>query len=47
MACIMSLSAVMPVLQKDQVTEKIVPTLAAATADKIPNVQFCVARVIK
>lgn len=47
MACLMSLSSVMGVLQKDQITEKIVPTLVLATTDKVPNVQFCVARIIK
>lgn len=47
MACLMSLSSVMPVLQKDQITEKIVPTVVAATTDKVPNVQFCVCRIIK
>jgi len=38
MACLMSLSSVMGVLQKDQITEKIVPTLILATSDKVPNV---------
>ena len=47
MACLMSLSAVMPALQKDQISEKVIPTLVLACSDKIPNVQFCVARIIK
>ena len=47
MACLMSLSSVIPVLQKEQITEKIVPTLVLATTDKVPNVQFCVSRIIR
>ena len=33
-----SLSAVVPVLQKDQITEKVVPIFIKATSDPIPNV---------
>jgi serine/threonine-protein phosphatase 2A regulatory subunit A len=47
MSCLMSLSAVVPVMQKDQITEKVVPTLVTACSDKIPNVQFCCAKIIK
>ena len=47
MCALMSLSVVMPTLQSDQVTEKIVPTFVKATSDPIPNVQFCVAKILK
>ena len=41
-----SLSAIMPVLQKDQITDKVVPIILKATSDPIPNVQFCVSKII-
>lgn len=47
MCALESLSAVMPVLPKEMVTEMIVPTLVKACGDRIPNVQFCCARIIK
>ena len=47
MCALMSLSAVMPVLQADQITDKIVPTFVKATSDNIPNVQFCVAKILE
>ena len=47
MCALESLSAVMPVLNKSNVTEMIVPTLVKACGDRIPNVQFCCARIIK
>ena len=37
----------MPVLNKPIVAELIVPTLVKACGDRIPNVQFCCARIIK
>jgi len=43
MTAIKSLAAVMPVLQKDQITELVVPVFVKACADAVPNVQFCVA----
>ena len=36
----------MPLLMKPEITEKIVPTFIKATTDKVPNVQFCVAKII-
>lgn len=33
-----SLAGVMQVLQKDQITDKVVPTILKATSDPIPNV---------
>lgn len=36
----------MPVLQKEQITEKIVPVFEQACSDKVPNVQFCVCMIL-
>ena len=47
MCALESLSVVMPVLNKNNVAEMIVPTLLKACGDRIPNVQFCCARIIK
>ena len=47
MCALESLSAVMPVLPKEMVTEMVVPTLVKACSDRIPNVQFCCARILK
>ena len=47
MCSLRSLAAVMPVLQKDQISEKIVPIFAKAASDPIPNVQFCLSKLIK
>jgi len=46
MTAIKSLAAVMPVLQKDQITEHVVPIFVKACGDSVPNVQFCVAKTI-
>ena len=47
MCALESLSAIMPVLHEEEVTELVVPTIIKACNDRIPNVQFCVARIIK
>ena len=47
MCALETLSAVMPVLSKEIITELIVPVVVKACGDRIPNVQFCVARIIK
>ena len=47
MCALEALSVVMPVLPKEMIGEMIVPTLVKACGDRIPNVQFCVARIIK
>lgn len=47
MCALNALAAVMPVLDSAMITEKVVPILVEACKDKIPNVQFCVARIIK
>lgn len=47
MCALETLSAVMPVLTTENVSEMVVPTLVKACNDRIPNVQFCVARIIK
>ena len=45
--CLHTYSAIMPYMDKDQITANIVPILKKASVDKIPNVKFCVARLIK
>lgn len=47
MACLMSLSSVMGSPQKDQIAEKILPTFVLAMGDAVPNVRFCVCRILK
>lgn len=47
MTALMSLAVVIPHLEKDKVSTQIVPHLMKAATDKIPNVQFCLARIIK
>jgi len=37
----------MPVLSKEIISESVVPVIVKACGDRIPNVQFCVARIIK
>ena len=46
MCALSSISVVMPVLKPDNITEKVVPTFIKATSDNIPNVQFCVAKIL-
>jgi hypothetical protein len=40
------MGAMMPYMMKEQISEHIVPVFAKACKDDIPNVKFCVARVI-
>ena len=47
MCALEALSGVIPTLTKEIITEMIVPTLEKACGDRVPNVQFCVARIIK
>ena len=46
MCCLNSLSAVMPYIMKDQVTSQVIPIFIKATKDDIPNVKFCVSKII-
>jgi serine/threonine-protein phosphatase 2A regulatory subunit A len=46
MCCLYSLSVVMPHILKDQITQHIIPIFLKATKDEIPNVKFCVAKII-
>ena len=46
MCCLNSLAAVMPYVMKDQVTQHIVPMLIKGSKDDIPNVKFCVSKII-
>jgi hypothetical protein len=46
MCCLNSLAAVMPYVMKDQITQHIIPIFLKATKDDIPNVKFCVSKII-
>lgn len=46
MCCLNSLAAVMPFITKDQTTQHIIPIFVKATKDDIPNVKFCVSKII-
>ena len=46
MCCLNSLSAVMPYTPKDAITQHIIPIFLKATKDDIPNVKFCVSKII-
>ena len=46
MCCLNSLSAVMPYIMKDQITQQVIPVFLKATKDDIPNVKFCVSKII-
>lgn len=44
--CLKSLSAVMPYTTKEDMTRYIIPVLVKGCKDDIPNVQFCVSKII-
>lgn len=46
MCCLYSLAAVMPNVRPEEISSSIVPIFKRACEDDIPNVKFCVARVI-
>jgi len=46
MCCLYSLSAVMPYVRKEEITQHIIPIFLKATKDDIPNVKFCVSKII-
>jgi serine/threonine-protein phosphatase 2A regulatory subunit A len=46
MCCLYSLAAVMPYVMKEQITQHIIPIFVKATKDDIPNVRFCVSKII-
>ena len=46
MCCLYSMQAVMPFMTKDQISQQIIPTFIKACKDDIPNVKFCVARIL-
>jgi serine/threonine-protein phosphatase 2A regulatory subunit A len=46
MCCLYSLAAVMPFTPKDAITQHIIPCFLMACKDEIPNVKFCVAKLI-
>ena len=47
MTALETLSSAMSHLSREMITEMIVPTIVKACGDRVPNVQFCVARIIK
>ena len=46
MCCLQSLAAVMPYVMKDKITQHIVPIYEKGCKDDIPNVKFCVSKII-
>jgi len=46
MCCLSSMAAVMPFIMKDQITQQIIPMFVKASKDEIPNVKFCVSKII-
>ena len=46
MCCLNSLAAVMPYIQKEDITKHVIPTFLKATKDEIPNVKFCVSKIL-
>jgi serine/threonine-protein phosphatase 2A regulatory subunit A len=47
MTAIKSLASVMPHMASEDITKSVVPVFIKACNDKVPNVQFCVARTIR
>ena len=46
MCCLNSLAAVMPFTPKDAITQHVIPRFVIASKDDIPNVKFCVSKII-
>ena len=46
MCCLSSLDAILPYIQKDNITKDVIPLFVQATKDEIPNVRFCVAKIL-
>lgn len=46
MCCLKSLSVIMPFVTKDLINEKIIPIFLKACHDEIPNVKFCVSKIL-
>lgn len=47
MCALRTLESVTALMPREMVTEMIVPTYVKACSDRVPNVQFCVAKIIK
>mmetsp|Transcript_14868 Transcript_14868/g.18643 ORF Transcript_14868/g.18643 Transcript_14868/m.18643 type:complete len:210 (-) Transcript_14868:280-909(-) len=47
MCALETLAAVLPAVHKEVISDKILPIFIKACSDRIPNVQFCVARILK
>lgn len=46
MCCLNSLASIMPYIPKDQIINLVVPIFVKATKDDIPNVKFCVSKIL-
>ena len=46
MTCLYSLAAVMPYVGKDTITQQFHPLFLKAAKDDIPNVRFCVSKIV-
>ena len=46
MCCLNSLAVVMPYTPKDSITQHIIPVFVKAAKDDIPNVKFCMSKLI-
>ena len=46
MCCLNSLEAVMPYIQKDHITQHLIPIFLKACKDDIPNVKFCASKIL-
>ena len=46
MCCLNSLAAVMPYISKEQVTTLMIPALLMGAKDDIPNVKFCMSKIV-
>ena len=47
MCALETLAAVLPSVHSQVISDKIVPIFTKACTDRIPNVQFCVARILQ
>ena len=45
-SCLKALSCVMPYVRRDFVTNEIIPIFERAFTDDIPNVKFCICKII-
>jgi len=46
MSCLYSLASIMPFVKSEVITQEIVPVFKKAFDDAVPNVQFCVCKIV-